>query len=222
MSHLPKVLIGCPIYDKKDYCWDKWKTILKSLTYPNFDVLLVDNSKGNDFFELVQKDFPVIKAEYEENPKDRIINSRNLIREKFLEGDYDLFFSLEQDVFPSEDVIEKLIANNKEIVSGVYCKLMKSIEGPKVKMPILYIKRKENEVGPMYPNEILGKGLVRIDACGLGCVLIKREVLEKVKFRYDKDKKAYDDMWFCKDAKEKGYNIYADGEVLCGHWVSPK
>jgi GT2 family glycosyltransferase len=220
MNHLPKILVGCPTYDKKSYCWEKWKDSLKSLTYTNFDILIADNSKENDFFELMKKDVPVIKARYDENVKERIVNSRNMIREKFLEGDYDFFLSLEQDVFPPKDVIEKLLSNNKEIASGVYCKLMKSIEGAAVKMPVLYIKRKDNELGPMYPHEIVNKGLVRIDACGLGCMLIKKEVLQKVKFRYKEDKSSYDDMWFCKDAKEKGYKIYADGNVLCGHWVS--
>jgi len=218
MNSQPRILIGCTTADVKDYCLDKYIKAVKPLTYPNADILIVDNSKDNNYFEKIKKHLPVIKAPYEEDVKDRIINSRNIIREKVLNENYDYFFSLEQDVIPPKDTIQRLLAHNKKIISGVYLKLQQSLQGPYALVALLYIEREPGKVGPMLPNEIIGKGLKQVSSSGLGCILIHKSVLEKVKFRYVKEKPSYDDMWFCIDAKTQGFNIYADGNISCEHY----
>ena len=45
----PKVLVGCPTYSGMEYCLDKYAKTVKSLTHPNYDILLVDNSKDNSY-----------------------------------------------------------------------------------------------------------------------------------------------------------------------------
>lgn len=115
----PKVLLNCPTYDKKSYCWQKWRDMIKSLSYPNFDVLFVDNSKDKKYFEEISKDFNVIHKHIEGDPRKVVSESRNILRDEFFKGDYDYFFSLEQDVFPPFDVIERLISHDKDIVPGV-------------------------------------------------------------------------------------------------------
>ena len=73
---------------------------------------------------------------------------------------------------------------------------------------------------PVRSNLIHGNNLLKIDYCGLGCVLIHRKVLEKVKFRYDTNEGvATDDIFFCIDAREKGFKIYLDTEVKCKHLI---
>lgn len=216
-----KVLVGCPVYDGKSYCWNRWSSLLDSLTYKNKDIFLVDNSKKDDFFETVRKRFNCIKIDSSADVKENIVRSRNIIRERAIDKGYDYFLSLEQDVFPPEDIIEKLLKHKKDIVTAIYPHLMRSLEGKKAKMPLVYIKRKDDEVGPMYPHEIMNK-FRKVDACGLGCILIKTDVLKEVKFRYEKGKNAYDDMFFCQDAIKKGYDIWTDGNILCGHWIAKK
>ena len=70
------------------------------------------------------------------------------------------------------------------------------------------------------PEEVAGKDLISIDYCGNGCVMIKRGVLEKVKFRLEGE--FFDDMLFCKDTAELGYKIYADCSLKCKHLVENK
>jgi len=119
----PKVLIGCPISDYKRYCIDEYLEGIKNLTYSNFDLFLVDNSETSDFYEEIKsKGIDVERIEYAPSAKERIVKSRNIILDKFLDGDYDYFFSLEMGVIPLTDIIEKLLESNKEIVSGVYFK----------------------------------------------------------------------------------------------------
>ena len=99
-----KVLVGCPVSDYHEYCTEQYIQAIKNLTYNNYDILLVDNSKDDRFYNSIKDNVPVIRDKYQPNVYDRIISSRNLLRKKTLEGGYDYLFSLEQDVIPPKNV----------------------------------------------------------------------------------------------------------------------
>ena len=46
---MTRVLVGCPTYEGYKYCLKDYINGVKSLTYPDYDVLIADNSKGNDY-----------------------------------------------------------------------------------------------------------------------------------------------------------------------------
>ncbi len=246
----PKILIGCPTSEHKKYCLKEYVESVKRFTYKNFDFLMADNSESEDYFNEIKKlDVDVERVGFVESARERIVNARNLLRETFLNGDYDYFFSLEQDVIAPRDVIERLLNHGKEITSGVYFKEYNLIKVPKelkkkLKIeefsggyhlsegeekelvekgnligkkiyPLLYKRGKEGYFS--YIDLVSNKGLIEVDACGLGCVMISRKVLERVKFRFEKSVVAFDDIWFCKDAFENGFKIYADLSVRCRH-----
>ena len=88
----PKILVGCPTSFHKEYALEAYAKAIKSLTYKNFDILLVDNSEDNKYFEKIKSfNIPVIKGPYFPSARDRIVASRNLLREKVIK-DYDYFF----------------------------------------------------------------------------------------------------------------------------------
>ena len=123
----PKVLVGCPTSEHKEYCLDKYLEGIKALTYSNFDFLLVDNSEDDRYYnQLKNKGVNVVRDKYYELARERVAKSRNILREKCLNEGYDYFFSLEQDVVPPIDVIERLLKHKKEIISGVYYTYFKS------------------------------------------------------------------------------------------------
>ena len=99
MKH-PKILLGCPVSEYHSYCTKDYISAIAHLTYTNYDILLADNSKTNSFFRFLEKQqgIKVIKSEYDENPRERIINSRNILRQHALDNNYDYFFSLERDL----------------------------------------------------------------------------------------------------------------------------
>jgi len=68
-------------------------------------------------------------------------------------------------------------------------------------------------------EEIPENELIEVITSGLGCVLIKRKVLENVEFRYEKNKEPWDDVWFCEDARQKGFKVYVDTSVRCKHFI---
>lgn len=228
MNH-PKILVGCPVHKVKEYCLRDYSDIVKSLTYPNFDILLVDNTNGDYYTNLLKKEkLPVIKGPYFEGAMDRVVSSRNLIKDYVLKNDYEYFFSLEQDVIPQKDIIESLLKHNKKVISAVYYNFKISskfinhegIENPDVKpLPMLWVKPDDEKREMMYyvPDEFVFKkpGLYKVYACGLGAVLIHRSVLEHVEFRHDGI--GFDDVWFCKDCRDNNIEIFADTSLKCKH-----
>lgn len=244
----PRVLVGCPVSDYHSYCTKDYLFTVKNLTYPNYDILLVDNSKTNSFFKSLKKQgIDVIKSQYYENPRERIINSRNILRQHVLDNNYDYFFSLEQDVIPPSKVLEILTSHKKDITSGVYCGNIKV--GNKLRiLPLVYkfppesrlveakhiinasnLKELKKETRSSYLEMVKAyytieelekeKSPTLVHSCGLGCVLISRSVLEKVKFRYSEKYEGWDDVWFCEDAKRKGFEIYTDPKIKCKHLI---
>lgn len=210
----PRILVGCPTSIHKKYCLKEYVNGIKSLTYKNFDVLIVDNSENNDYYNEIKKELPCIKDRWFENARDRIVHSRNLLRKKVLDEGYDYFLSLEQDIIPPKDIIEKLLKHSKKIVSALYFKT----DPNGTLSPLLWIK---DYIGTRkaYLDEVEGNKLIKAEACGVGCILIHKAVLKDIKFRYDKNQEGFDDVFFCKDAIGKGFEIYCDTGIKCKHLI---
>ena len=72
----PKVLVGCPTYDGKKYCLKEYAEALKKLTYANFDVLIVDNSKESGYSCMIEAlGFKVIRNEWQNSARMAMIIS---------------------------------------------------------------------------------------------------------------------------------------------------
>jgi len=123
---------------------------------------------------------------------------------------------LDSDMTFPKDIISRLLKHDVDIVGGLYV----NRHSPTTVCAFKKVK------GNVYKN-ISSKdftGLVEIDGIGTGALLIKTEIFDKLKkpyfrYGYDKelDKMITEDMVFCKLAKEKGYKIYCDTDVRCGH-----
>ena len=146
---LPKVLIVAPTYDKKSELLDEWIENLNSLSYPNFDVLLVDTSldtdNGGEYFKkLSEKKLDDVILQIEEDESNRTVFKRNIILKKhewnpekqhqiqmlsdareitrkyFVDNkEYSFMFHLDSDIFIPENSIQKLISYKKHCV-GFY------------------------------------------------------------------------------------------------------
>ncbi|MFH1210842.1 MAG: glycosyltransferase family A protein [archaeon] len=219
MEKEPKVLVGCPTSDHKEYCLKQYADAVKGLTYKNKDILLVDNSENDDYLEKIKKEgLPAIKGPYYEGARDRIVSSRNILREKAI-WEYDYFLSLEQDVIPPKDIIERLLQHDKEIITGVYFANNVGPTGKVALIPLAYKLTDEKTLSmtPLSEEEVFTDQLMQIVSCGLGCVLIKKNVLEKIRFRYEQN--SFDDRWFCIDAYNLKIPIFVDTSVRCKHLI---
>lgn len=237
---MKKVLIGCPSSETFDYCLNEFLLGIKSLTYPNYDLLIVDNSKTDDYLKKLKSlEINTIKGPYKDDYRERIALSRNIIVDKALEGNYDYLFSVDQDIVLPKDAVEKLMQFNKEIISGVYYGYF-MINGVKKLLPLLYGEptkeefERMKELGNLPANvkshremkkqfslaELREEKLMEIKYCGSGCLLIKKDVLKKIRFGLEKDDPTTtDDIYFCNRARENNIKLFAFTGVKCKHMV---
>jgi GT2 family glycosyltransferase len=184
-----------------------------------------------------------------QNVKEKIAATRNVLRKKVLENyDYFLSLEQDvippknvieqllqhkkaivsgvyyspypvmgkQQLFPvlyrwlKKEEQEHLI-KNKETLRKINPELYKELEKNKYDFTKVRVKVK--------PQEVEEAKLMKVKQCGLGCVLIKKEVLEKIEFRIDKTTDGFDDATFCDDTLEKGYELYVDTRVKCKHLI---
>ncbi len=239
----PKVLVGCPTSDLYEFCLEDYSKAVKNLTYPNYNFLLIDNSKDKNYIKkILDKGLNAIKSEYYDSAMQRITTSRNLLRKYFLENNYDYLLSLEQDVIPQKDVIESLLKHNKKIISGIYYMPIKippniikfkpvlydfpteqqwqeTLKDPKmvVEMKKRGFTSKEDMRRQFTAEEVKKEKVIEVKTCGLGCVLIHKDVLKKIEFRNKPGVKCFDDVYFCIDARKNNFKIYADTSIKCEH-----
>lgn len=223
---MTKVLIGCPTCERYEKILDIYISAIKQLNFQDYDILLVDNSKTDEFYKRVKaKRIPIERTEYSENPKKRIVESRNLLLKRAIEGDYDYLLSLEQDIIAQPDLLKKLISAKKEIISAYYGtptqvilqdNQTKEIIKATLDMPIIWLKDND-KIRRANPNEVINKGIIEVGATGLGCILISKNIFKKIKFRFEENKLAYDDMFFCHDVKKLGYKIYLYSDIQLKH-----
>lgn len=142
---------------------------------------------------------------------------RNLIASWAM--NYDYLFSVDSDIVFKPDTLERLLSYNLDIVTG------------------LYIQRKPGQhILELYKNgsnvryeDIKGQGLVEVDSCGFGCVLVKSDVFRKMIYPHFYYQSALDhkytiseDTYFCNKAKTLGFRVFADTGILCEHIGSTK
>ena len=228
----PKILIGVPTHEVMESSLSEFIENLKQFSYENFEICIEDNSSTTYYFEKLQKiaeewndekkqKFSVIHSNALPKARERIVNARNVLRKKFLEEGFDYFFSLEQDVIPPINVLETLVSRNEKIISGIYFVPRKKTNGLEI---VAYKFAHTNSFNPLnleplnflelMPSRVI-KGLA---FSGVGCMLIAREVLEKISFRYDDSLMQSDDYFFGIDAFKNNYSICLDSSVLCRHF----
>jgi hypothetical protein len=149
-----KILLACPIIDKKQYCIYEWLDSVVALINNNVQVFLVDNSDDDKFVNTVKDYCHKIKLDIKiihllgmkgKEGHARIAESHKEIQKEIIIGNYDYWFSLECDVIVPSNTLDLLL---------------KHIEGVDV-------------VRHCYPE----KTDSNIETDGIGCALFKRNIL---------------------------------------------
>lgn len=149
---------------------------------------------------------------------------RNLIADWTVRG-FDYLFAVDADiVFPSDTLI-KLLAHDKDVVSGVYIQRRDDKQVPELYEPFGNGGSRNIPIENLHPS----KGLIEVMACGFGCVLVKKAVMKDIgypQFTYQSaltmENTVSEDFLFCMKAKAKGFTIWADTSIVCEHIGSTK
>jgi len=141
-------------------------------------------------------------------------NNRNQIVQRFLKSKCTHLLMIDHDVVPSNNIFE-LIKQDKDII--IYPVPIQQEE-----QIMFNIYNLDNEG---YWIEVDKQdGLFEISAGGTGCILIKKNVLEKIKApferKYNKDGIAElgQDLFFCTKAQQEGFKIYSHFDYTCSHY----
>ena len=142
----------------------------------------------------------------------RIDQVRNLIAD--WGKNYDYLFAVDSDIVFPKDTLELLLTANKDIISGLYIQRIENTHSLE-----LYGKN-----GRINYEDIKDKGLIEVEGCGFGCVLINSRVLKRMEYPHflythalDHNETYSEDYYFCGKAKSLGYKIFADTSILCKH-----
>ncbi len=119
----PKVLVACPTHLVKEYAMQEWIDCVNALDYPNYDVLVVDNSPTPELYKRWKDKVNIVhlpNTDQSENAAARINDSMQVIQKQFLEGDYMWWFNLEIDVIVPPEMLNLLIKYPSDWTSHDY------------------------------------------------------------------------------------------------------
>lgn len=214
-----KILVGIPTNEVKNYCVDDLISRVKTYSYKPYDIMVVDNSKERTNQKFFAKNG--IHCEWV-NPKNKsnqkyIAESLEVLRMAALRGGYSHLAINESDIFPPQDVWEKLVMHQKPVVSASYF----IGQGEKSHLMI------QESAGELFmetfnieaPFDILKADgrLNQVYACGIGCILIHRSVLELITFRHIDNMSPHPDSYFALDLYAQQIPQYVDTSILCEH-----
>jgi GT2 family glycosyltransferase len=164
------------------------------------------------------RDAKIISTIAEEFSGPLIAQARNRLVKRFLETRCDYFLSVDSDIVWMPDDIHRLVADDKDIVSG------------------LYISRNPLGTFPVYMDLVDGayikavsvpEGLTEIGAAGTGFCLIQRKVLMKLGVNQlwpyaevlnpRTGASMTEDVTFSERAKAEGFELWLDPQVKVGH-----
>ena len=148
--------------------------------------------------------------------------NRHQIVKDFLAGDWDYLVMLDDDTMCIRNLFD-LLDLDLPVVGGVYPG--RNEEG--LMFHVYEMTDKKETTFRQYPPEFR-EGLKKVDAVATGMIVIKREVLEKMReeglqpfeeiFHEDGTFYYSDDMGFCMKCRDLGIDVWAHFDYLGSHW----
>ena len=198
---VPKVLIGIPTYDGKNYCLEAFLDNISKFTYPKsrLGIYIADNSMDNKNAKMINKKYG-IKCFWRDytgyKVHEKLADSHNQIRRYCIDEGYDYLLHLESDIFPQPDIIEQL-ADDKHENSKDF----------------LWYSDLTN-----FHHWFIDGTIKETHIAGIGCCLMKKKVCENFPFRWSKDNYLPPDSFFAEDLEKAGVQNWVHTGLLAFHW----
>jgi len=207
MNNINRVLVAVPYHENKRYCFNQLLSRVNELKHDGFEIEVVMRWDLEEYGGV-----------------DNVKKQREFFRKMVIESpDFTHLYFLGVDTIPPKDVLERLLDHDKAIVGGVYWG-RHGAENGSSQGAVAWVNGKSPEE---QSKEFLSRNqLLEIDGMGMDCVLIRRDVLEKVSYLswIQND----DDYPFYVKAKQIGledginYGCYIDTNVQCRHYFNNK
>ncbi len=144
--------------------------------------------------------------------------ARNILLENFLKTDSEYALFIDSDMILPPNTLEELLSHDKDVISALYLRKAP----PYYPVCMKSIGEEKYEIITQLPES----SEFEVDATGLGCFLVKREVIEKVaktKPVFTMENKPdlrvkSEDTIFCEKIKKAGYKIWVSRKATAGHF----
>lgn len=150
--------------------------------------------------------------------------ARNWVVDQFMASDCEWFLSVDTDIILPELVVQRLLARNQQLIGALIYVNAEPV------FPQIYNKIADfgfAGAGQYLVNESWEPGaLVKADATGAGCLLIHRDVFNKIpgdppfrwfQHEFEGTHLFGEDFTFCRRARSVGFQLYIDTAVKAGH-----
>lgn len=144
----------------------------------------------------------------------------------------DYIFFVDNDVVLPKNALVDLLSINEQFCVGTYPRKEINTIVNANPWTTLYNHNERNRTiyCPTFMafSNLPKDGVVKVDCCGFGCALLKKEIFDEISqpwffFAHEESKEQWgeycigEDMWFCRKVIKSGKDIFAHGNVLCGH-----
>jgi hypothetical protein len=223
-----KILVAAPNSVHKNYVASEYFSLIKNLTHPNYDILIVDNSPGNankDLYEELGINYAWI------DPKGKssyhfIWESQNHIRNHFLDGDYTHLCFIETDILPPPWILEYFVSYGVPVVGAPYF-IYKNDSSLLMNQQIdAFYTGGETRNFTLEESFHQMKGKMNMSfSIGFGCVMIERWVVARYPFRFQENQyvrndaamPSHADSFFYADLWMDGIQVYHDTSLVVEH-----
>jgi len=242
---MKKILIGAPTSQRHEYVFDEWYNNCRNFSYPNKDIIVVETTNDNGaYYRKLKKYEGLIVLRYKWNPKkERLMNmlasAREIIRKYCVEHGYDYLFWLDTDTIPPQDSIERLMNYDKDQVGF----LVHVYPEPFPQRPAVFhsgfvisgygldyynwkeieewkqnaAKWQTGDANGWKPDDEKFPFLKKVYASAIGCLLVKRKVMENTKFVGHPTFVNGEDLWYYAWADDKKFEAWCDFSLRATH-----
>lgn len=142
--------------------------------------------------------------------------ARNACVKAFLGSGCSHIWFVDADTVPPRDALDKLLSADLDAVSGIVNQVKRDADGIDKAVGVV-VRRNEN--GEL--KAAVGTQLERITACGSGCIMLKREVFEKLEFPWYQERAwgavRGSDFILGEKLEAIGIPLHAHFDVMCTH-----
>lgn len=218
----PRVLIGIPTYVGKNYCLREFVRHLGQVATDGFDIdyLWVDNTDDNGENAEFLRGYTGHRV-YHLVCKTKIINGKlaethNLLLEAALANKFDYLLHIESDVLVPNITLQSLYTANKLQCSGWYMIGNGATRFPIHNWWLPGIVHFQQNLRLCWRHKI-HPGVQEVGNVGVGCTLIHKNILSKVKFRYEPGLSMAPDSFLSTDLENLHIKTFVDNRVHCFH-----
>ncbi len=213
MKKIPKVSIVVLNWNNFEDTKDCSESLGK-ITYPNYEVIIVDNGSIDGSTYRIQKEFPQYNYIYNDDNLG-FAGGTNIGMKYALERGADYIFFINNDMIVDKGFLEPLVKAMEDKKVGLvgpvtYCY-------PQIEKLYTAGRTVNFWKGKTEENKLPEK--IREVECLGGCFLIKREVIERIGYFYEPYFLNFEEVDYCLQARKAGFKIICEPKSKIWHKI---